>query len=155
MARPLAAVVAARVSVPTPVTLLATVNGVPAVTPVRMTVVEPVAVATAAVVALAFQAAMRPAETAAAVVVPATVKLITVTVPSGAVYVSLFTSPVVIVPPGVNVSTSATGVAFVLRSAGSNVPRFQIGAVLQGVFRQAAAVLSLKNTLPLASVMKS
>jgi hypothetical protein len=49
MARPLAAVVAARVSVPTPVTLLATVNGVPAVTPVRMTVVEPVAVATAAV----------------------------------------------------------------------------------------------------------
>jgi hypothetical protein len=73
---------------------------------------------------------MRPAETAAAVVVPATVKLMTVTVPSGAVYVSLFTSPVVIVPPGVNVSTSATGVAFVLRSAGSKVPLTQIGAVV-------------------------
>jgi hypothetical protein len=147
--------VAARVNVPTPVTELATVNGVPAVTPVRTTVTEPVAVATAAVVALAFHAAMRPADTAAAVVVPATVKLMTVTVPSGAVYVSLLMSPVVIVPPGVNVSTSATGVALVFKSAGSKMPLTQMGAVVHGVLRQVATAESAKNTLPLASVRKS
>src|SRR4051812_12912237 len=79
---PLFAMVAARVSVPVPVTEDATENGTPAVTAVRMTVDVPEAVAIAAVVVLAFQAAIRPAEAAAAVCVPPMVKVIVVTVPS-------------------------------------------------------------------------